>query len=156
MAGTFKDATGREFEVSISLGSLSRIKSAGGPDFSKSALTSGEKEETARNLAGFFADPIRQVEAMVPALKESLAKHSIEAEELFDALNGKATSEAVKTFGDAVEEFYAAIGETAVVQLIQKARAIAAGTDALLAERIKNVDTEAILTEAAAKFTEGA
>lgn len=102
--GTFKDTTGREWNIVLTVGGLKRIRSVAGIDLMPLFAGGGEAE----GLKALLLEPLRMADVVYAAIKPDLDAAAISDEAFGERLAGETLAAAAEAFLDACAVFISA------------------------------------------------
>ena len=95
--GTFKDTTGREWTITLTIGSLKRIRSIAGLDLMP--LFGGQDKQESEAVRTLLLDPMRMADVVYAALKPQLDEAQINDEAFGELLAGPVLAAAAEAKG---------------------------------------------------------
>ena len=104
--GTFKDTTGREWTITLTIGALKRIRSVAGLDLMP--LFGGQDKQESEAVRTLLLDPMRMADVVYAAIKPQLDEAQINDEAFGELLAGPVLAAAAEAFLDAATVFIGA------------------------------------------------
>lgn len=119
--GTFKDTSGREWTITLTVGALKRIKSVAGLDLMP--LFGGHDKQESEAVRTLLLDPMRMADVVYAALKPQLDEAQINDEAFGELLAGPVLAAAAEAFLDAATVFIGATQGDAAAGFLRVATA---------------------------------
>lgn len=117
--GTFKDTTGREWTITLTVGALKRIRSVAGLDLMP--LFGGQDKQESEAVRTLLLDPMRMADVVYAALKPQLDEAQINDEAFGELLAGPVLAAAAEAFLDASTVFIGATQGDAAASFLRVA-----------------------------------
>ena len=119
--GTFKDTTGREWTITLTIGALKRIRSVAGLDLMP--LFGGQDKQESEAVRTLLLDPMRMADVVYAAIKPQLDEAQINDEAFGELLAGPVLAAAAEAFLDAATVFIGATQGDAAAGFLRVATA---------------------------------
>jgi hypothetical protein len=119
--GTFKDTSGREWTITLTVGALKRIRSIAGLDLMP--LFGGQDRQESEAVRTLLLDPLRMADVVYAALKPQLDEAQINDEAFGELLAGPVLAAAAEAFLDAATVFIGATQGDAAAGFLRVATA---------------------------------
>lgn len=119
--GTFKDTSGREWTITLTVGALKRIRSIAGLDLMP--LFGGQDKQESEAVRTLLLDPLRMADVVYAALKPQLDEAQIGDEAFGELLAGPVLADATQSFLDACTVFIGATQGQAAAGFLRVATA---------------------------------
>lgn len=119
--GTFKDTSGREWTITLTVGALKRIRSVAGLDLMP--LFGGQDKQESEAVRTLLLDPMRMADVVYAAIKPQLDEAQIDDEAFGELLAGPVLAAAAEAFLDAATVFIGATQGDAAAGFLRVATA---------------------------------
>jgi hypothetical protein len=133
---TFKDATGHEWTLAITFGSLKRVRDLAGLDLLGADLSK------APGLAG---DPFTFFACLYAAIKPACDADGLSSEDFSDRLDGAAYRAAVEAWTEELTRFFREAGQPAVAAALAKGLAVSGLAQARAEAELSDPATDAAI-----------
>jgi hypothetical protein len=137
---TFKDTKNRQWELSLTLGIVKRVKDALGVDLLQPE--SGDPP----TLTRLGTDELLLAEVIVNLLYDQFDRHLMEADEIYDAFDGATLHAAHSTFYEEWIDFFLRLGRPERVRAIQKQQKMIEAGIRAVELRVDQLDVDLVVS----------
>lgn len=142
MSTTFKDLSGREYNVALTVAAIKRIRDKLGYDL-LGLVSGGEKSQAIKDV---LLDPIKAADVLYVAVKPQADGFGVSDEEFGEQLAGEVLANALAALLEGVEVFFGAAqgpeAAEAVRAMVVKRNQIAAKVWSLARAKVEAIDEE--------------
>ena len=142
---SFKDKSGREWTIEMSIGDLKRVRETTGVNLME--LTVGE----APPVFEIVNDIDKQLAIVWALIEEQATEAGLTEAQFLKAMNGKAAFDATCALWDQISEFLKGLGRKEAADVIRKTLSLRTETIAVAVDRISKFDVGAEVAKAFAE-----
>jgi hypothetical protein len=139
---TFKDSTGRGWEISLTLGSAMKVKSKLGVDLLQ------PEDGDPPLLTRLGTDEMLLAEIICCLLENQFEKHGVDAENIYEAFDGETLLASQKAFYEELVDFFRSRGRADRAKAVAKQTALINLAVAQAEQKIDAVDIENLISGA--------